>query len=115
MYGRDEFLLASRAMILERAGYRVYRALTRDAFSLTLRGTPISILILCHTLSEAACLEALDEAAKMRPGIKSLVLTDRHHEFGEREVTAVIRGFPEPSLLLSETAKLSDKLRADGD
>jgi hypothetical protein len=93
-------------MLLEREGYRVYRALDRNTYGHILRNMPVSILILCHTLSEAACLAALDQAAKMRPGIKSLVLRNRDHQFRERQVSAVISGFLEPKLLLSETAKL---------
>jgi DNA-binding response OmpR family regulator len=111
IYGRDEFLLVSRAMLLERAGYCVHRALNDDAFRGMLRNTSVSILILCHTLTEADCLAALDAAAKMRHGIKSLVLTHRDHQFGEHQVSAVINGFLEPKLLLTETARLSDEFR----
>jgi DNA-binding NtrC family response regulator len=114
VYGRDEFLLTSRAMLLEREGYRVYLALDRETFTRLLRDAQVSILILCHTLREADCLAALDAAAKMRPGIKSLVLTHRDHQFGEQQVSAVIKGLLEPRLLISETAKLTDELRAQG-
>jgi hypothetical protein len=112
IYGRDEFLLVSRAMLLESAGYCAHRALNSDTFRGILRNKPVSILILCHTLTEVDCLAALDVGAKIRPGIKSLVLTHRDHQFGEHQVSAVINGFLEPSLLLTETARLSDEFRA---
>jgi DNA-binding NtrC family response regulator len=114
VYGRDEFLLTSRAMLLEREGYRVYLALDHEIFTRLLRDAQVSILILCHTLREADCLAALDAAAKMRPGIKSLVLSHHHHQFGERQVSAVINGFLEPNRFLAETAKLSKELRTQG-
>jgi hypothetical protein len=52
VYGRHEFFLASRVLLLEREGFLVYLALDHDAFRLILRDTPINILILCRTLSE---------------------------------------------------------------
>jgi DNA-binding NtrC family response regulator len=109
VYGKDENLLKTRALVLETAGHRVQRAATPQRLRLLLQNDPIGVLILCHTLSEAECLEALDTAARMKPGIKSLVLTHRHSRWGEGGVSAVITDLLNPALLVSMAAKLSDE------
>jgi len=111
LYGRDKSLLATRAMLLEREGYRVYQALDYGSLRLILHNMPIGVLILCHTLSEADCAAALDTLKKTRRDVKSLLLTNRPQRYKDDKVSAVISGFIDPNTILAETAKISDEFQ----
>ena len=112
LYGRNKSLLTTRTMLLEREGYRVYQASDYDPLRLILHNMPIRILILCHTLSEADCIAALDAAKESRRDIKSVVLTNRPRRYTDHNVSAVISGFIDPNTILAETAKISDDFRS---
>jgi CheY-like chemotaxis protein len=108
VYGKDENLLNTRSLLLQSTGRRVKQATTYEGLRMILQAVPVNVIVLCHTLSEADCLAALDTAAKLRPGIKSLVLTSRHSKCGEQYLATVISDFLNPGLLISVTNKLSE-------
>lgn len=65
-------LLATRQMLLERAGINVQTALGLAG----LVDITAEELVLCHTLSEAERIEAIGSVRSYRPGARVLVLLD---------------------------------------
>jgi hypothetical protein len=108
VYGKDENLLNTRALLLQSTGRRVKQTTTYEGLRVMLQDVSVTVMVICHTLSEAECLAALDTAAKLRPGIKSLVLTRRHSKCGEQYLATVISDFLNPCLLISATNELND-------
>ena len=109
LYGKDENLLKTRSLLLQSTGHRVKQATTYDGLRSILQDVSVNVVVICHTLSEAECLAALDIAAKLRPGIRSLVLTSRHSKCGEQHLATVISDFLNPALLISVATRLSNE------
>ena len=74
LFGRDALLVETRRLILNQRGYRTLavQALS-DFYSIPTR-EPVELLILCHSLDEDSCSEALNIAARRWPDAKSLAL-----------------------------------------
>ena len=68
--GRDESLLATRELILEKAGYRVTTTLL-PLESVT-AASKVRLLLLCHTLSAAERARDLAEIAAAFPNVKTI-------------------------------------------
>jgi hypothetical protein len=74
IYGRDARLLEARRWVLESCGYRVLTAMCLadlDRIPLT---PPVSLLVLCHTLSSKERSAAVAHATARWPDVKKLVL-----------------------------------------
>lgn len=74
LYGRDAHLLELRKWFLHSLGYRVYTAMTLAEFSAIPASPQISLITLCHTLSERECPAVIASASARWPEIKSLTL-----------------------------------------
>jgi hypothetical protein len=75
LYGRDPGLVHTRRLILEASGYRVLIATEFSAVQSAFAGTPIDLLILCHTLTHEECNKALALSVSGWTTTKSVVLT----------------------------------------
>lgn len=75
VYGRDASLLDTRSWVLERAGYRVLTALSLVEAERIAAVEPISLFLLCHSLSVEDCENALTAASTIQPEMKRLLMT----------------------------------------
>src|ERR1700688_2914389 len=74
MFGHNAHLLETRRWVLQSLGYRVHtirRSAELDTLPLA---PPVSLLVLCHTLSPKECGDAVTRASSRWPEIKKLVL-----------------------------------------
>src|SRR5579862_7722187 len=74
MFGHNAHLLETRGWVLQSLGYRVQtirRCTDLDKIPLT---PPVSLLVLCHTLSPKECEDAVTRASSRWPEMKKLVL-----------------------------------------
>jgi hypothetical protein len=74
MYGLDQDLLKTRAMVLNSAGYLIWAATTMSAFEQLLCAEPVGLCILCHTLMGEDCQRAISLIERFRPEIHVLSL-----------------------------------------
>jgi hypothetical protein len=107
MYGTGEVLLHTRGLIFEMEGYRVYRVRNYRALFSRLLTESIDILVLCHSLSQSECLQALDATSVLQPRCRTLVLTQDDSLCGQAGASAVISNYFDPRHLLSVTKKLT--------
>lgn len=75
IFGKDEMLLVTRSLILEKAGYRVLTAQSFANAMLALMNHPIDLLLLCQTLNEEERRGILETAHALQPDIKCASLT----------------------------------------
>lgn len=73
--GHDPLLLKTRDLILSRDGFRVINATGADHAQRILAGESVSLLLLCHTLSEEEFKSLLTAARALRPPPGVLALT----------------------------------------
>jgi DNA-binding NtrC family response regulator len=84
LYGHYPTLLQTRRWILENAGFRAWTAAQQAEVEKILSAETIDLLILGHTLSAKDCERALAAAHRLRPRMKTLVLTENSSMyFGE--------------------------------
>lgn len=72
--GRDLSLLTSRSLILARTGVPVVRCQETSGFDSLLEKHGEGLLVLCHSVSEADCLEVLRKTRQRRPDMKILCM-----------------------------------------
>jgi hypothetical protein len=75
LYGHDLALLETRRLVLLRTGCSVWTASNLAAMEKTCASLPITLLVLCHTLSQQECERALELARRHRRELKSMVVT----------------------------------------
>jgi hypothetical protein len=91
---------------LEKAGYTVFSALKPSEVEETILSQPISLLVLCHSLSSEKCKAALDFTESRRSGIRSLVLTAGTSPCSERAHDAILSAFDGPRRLVETVQNL---------
>jgi hypothetical protein len=74
IYGRDARLLEARRWVLESCGYRVLTAMHLADLDRIPPTPPISLLVLCHTLSSKERAAAVAHATARWPDVKKLAL-----------------------------------------
>lgn len=74
LYGHDARLLNIRKWALESRGYRVLTVQNLGQLDRVPRTTSAALLVLCHTLSQKQCDQAVKRAAVRWPQIQSLSL-----------------------------------------
>ncbi len=104
LFGRSAQLLATRKMVLESVGYRVYRASDLFTAKNMLAEKQIDLLILCHSLSMEERGRALALTYRW-PMMRSLVLTAREDGCPDNLLTAVIDTVGEPAKLALTAGK----------
>ena len=75
LYGADSTLLLTRAAMFRHEGFEVVTALQLDQLGQITQTRPISIMILCYTLSAEDQDKAIVILLWHRPGAKCVVLT----------------------------------------
>jgi hypothetical protein len=104
-YGNDPILLATRRLVLENAGYRVFTTLEFSDAILVLLNQQIDVLLLCHSLRDDERRGVLETARAITEDVKCVIL----HYDGLAvpvEDAEVVEGLEGPSTLLSAIGKL---------
>lgn len=105
LYGSDWTLVELRGKVLGSSGFVTQVTdVSKEALELV-RSKKFDLLILCHTLSDRACLEAL-EAAKEHPTLKRLVLTRGARNVPRSMFDGECSPLEGPECLIRETAKM---------
>jgi hypothetical protein len=94
IYGNEPMLVMTRALILERAGYKVFTAETFGNAMLVLMNHQIDVCVLCQSLTNEERQGISETAHALQPQVKCAVL-----DFSEIEWLA------SPSTLLKEVGK----------
>lgn len=74
-FGRDAQLLETRALVLEKAGYRVQQTTSLPEMERALTQATFNLVILCHSISGVECSSALSTIHRQTPPPPCLVLT----------------------------------------
>ena len=110
VYGRDPSLLDTRRWVLERAGYRVLTAQTLEEARHLAATDPISVLLLCHSLSAQDYENALAVADSIRPEMRRLLITANTHLCTGRSEDHILSAFDGPRALIAAVQELSPQL-----
>jgi hypothetical protein len=105
IFGHDPILLKTRQWILARHGYRCGTVMHIDDVRRGFAESPIRLLILCYTLPECDCDQAI-EIAHSRTATQSLVLIYGHTHCEMAESSAVLNVLDGPAALISLVDKL---------
>jgi hypothetical protein len=104
IYSRDAHLLETRRWVLESRGYRVLPVMHLSDLDRVPLTPPVSLLVLCHTLSTKERTAAIDHASARWPEIKKLALI----QDGSKRSTAILRHVRQS---LDGAARLLDTVR----
>ena len=104
IYGRDSRLLETRKWVLESCGYRALTVMHLADIDRIPPSPPVSLLVLCQTLSVKERAAALAHATSRWPDIKKLALIQN----GSRKSTAILR---QVRHTLDGAARLVDTVR----
>lgn len=75
VYGHDQSLLDTRTWVLERAGYTVSTASRFSELEQVTQNPSVSLVVMCHTLTQQECEETWTTLDQHRPEIKRLMIT----------------------------------------
>ena len=106
IYGRDHGLMDTRRWVLELAGYRVFTAQSLVEAGKIATLEPISLLLLCHTLSVEDCQMALELADSVRPGMKRLLMTASKPRGLQESHDRILSAFDGPRALIAAVREL---------
>jgi DNA-binding response OmpR family regulator len=105
VYGNDQMLVATRRLILERAGYTVFTAESLSNAALVLMARQIDVLVLCQTLSDEERGAVLETAHALKPKTRCAALS-----FDGRDVVTdgvlIHRGLDGPPSLLTAIGRM---------
>jgi hypothetical protein len=114
LYGSDFGLLASRARVLECAGYVVHVSSEFDYSQEIVKTTPVDMCILCQSLTYEQSLRFFVFASRVSPNMKMLRLSpDDLPDNGPDNMSdgsksaEVLSTFVWPSLLIETVAKMT--------
>ena len=110
VYGRDPSLLDTRRWVLEKAGYRVLSAQTLAEAERIASTEPISLLVLCHSLTTQDCQDALAAANMLQPEMRRLLISANTPVCSHEHKDFVLRAFDGPSALIAAVQELSPQL-----
>ena len=110
VYGRDPSLLDTRRWVLERAGYRVLTAQALAEAKHFAATEPVSVLLLCHSLSAQDSENALEAADTIRPEMRRLLITANTHVCTARHEDHILSAFDGPQALIAAVQELSPQL-----
>jgi DNA-binding NtrC family response regulator len=75
VFGRDPLLLETRRLVLEQAGFHVLSVADSAGVEKIVLAQPISLLVLCHSITDEERESVLKSAHSRRPDMKNIVLT----------------------------------------
>ena len=107
--GRDQRLLETRSWVLEQAGYRVVQATELAEAEALTKAEPVTVAVLCHTLSVEECRAALEALPRLRPRIQRLVMTASATDVTDGEQEAVLSAYDGPRRLLETVGRLASE------
>ena len=110
VYGRDPRLLETRRWVLEKAGYRVFIAQTLTGAEDIATTEPISLLVLCHSLTVVDCQNALAAFDKVKPDMKRLLITANTPLCAHGPQDRVLSAFDGPTGLLAAVSEMAPQL-----
>ena len=101
IYGRDPSLLDTRRWVLEKAGYRVFSAQTLAEAERLAATEPISLFVLCHSLTPQDCQDALAAAGKIQPKMRRLLITANTPVCNQGHEDRLLSAFDGPQALIA--------------
>jgi hypothetical protein len=104
IYGKDERLLETRRMVLERSGHRV-RVATRLADVVSMHEDP-ELLIFCHTVSLEECGRVIAMCQVRWPNAKSLFMSAGSMQRVANDSGEVLDALDGPEKLVSAIARI---------
>jgi hypothetical protein len=105
VYGNDEMLVATRGLVLEKAGYRVFTVQTFSNAMLVLMNHQIDLCVLCHSLKDEERRGILETAQALQPEIKIAALSFDGNDV-VMDGVSVYRGLNGPPSLLAAIGQM---------
>lgn len=107
-YGHDEMLLFTRKKILERE-FSIETCSHVSGLKEVLERGPIDIAVLCHSVPDAECKEAVHCIRQHSPGVKVLVLYEGLPELCTAQSDRTMESLDGPSTLLGDVRALLEE------
>jgi DNA-binding response OmpR family regulator len=101
VFGRDDQLVHTRCLILEKAGFRVRTAASLPDLRQLLAEPSMDVMLLCHTLSPQECDEALNLTHQRWPLMQTIALSSGSSDCGSDAADAVIEVREGPAKLIN--------------
>lgn len=106
LYGSDRRLIETRELVLRRAGFDVHAAMQLSEFEQAGNRSTPEVIVLCHTLMQKECDEALKVVRSRWPKAQQLVLTAGSRGCTDRNVSDVMDAADGPEQLINHVAHL---------
>jgi len=106
MYGHDASLLDSRKWVLESRGYRVHTIQRLSQLNHIPATSPVSLLVLCHTLTSQDAVDASTRASARWPGLKQLQLVADSSRYPSQVLGQVMHTLDGPGRLIHKVSEL---------
>ncbi len=101
VFGRDDQLVHTRCLILEKAGFRVHTAASIPDLEQLLSQPTMDVMVLCHSLSPQDCDEALILTHERWPRLQTIALVSGSSNCGSEFADAVIETAEGPAKLVT--------------
>jgi len=105
VFGRDYQLVHTRSLILEKAGFHVRTASSLPDIHQLLSEPSMDIMLLCHSLSNQECNEALSITHERWPRIQTIALISGSSGCGSDSADVVMESTEGPAKLISAVRK----------
>lgn len=106
LYGHDHALLATRVLLLERAGYKVTSTLSQQEAEEPFDIGTLDLLVLCHTLTREEQERTMRAIHLLRPHLRGLALTEGRAAQAEGGVAEFVNRLEGPGFLLARIERL---------
>ena len=106
MYGHDAHLLESRKWVLESRGYQVHNIQRLTELNDLPATQPVSLIVLCHTLTPQESSDAVARASARWPGIKRLHLVADNSRYASQVLGQVMHTLDGPARLIHMVTEL---------
>jgi CheY-like chemotaxis protein len=105
VFGRDDQLIHTRSLILEKAGFRVRTASSLPDLHQLLAEPAMDVLLLCHSLSTAECDAALTMTQDRWPKIQTISMLSGSSGCAAEPTDAVMNAADGPAKLIQEVIR----------
>ncbi len=106
LYGRDPDLLATRRMVLQSSGYKVWATAELSGVDRITSMTQVDLAILCHSLTSEECGRAIAQSTSRWPRLKYIVLTASSSACAHKVLGEAVNALDGPVKLLSAVERL---------
>jgi DNA-binding response OmpR family regulator len=100
VFGRDDQLVHTRSLILEKAGFRVRIAYSIRDLQQLLSDRSMDVMVLCHSLAPKECDQALLLVHQAWPHIQTLALVTGYSDCGSTSTDAKMEVSEGPARLI---------------